>query len=366
MKIIHSDRQKGLVKILLDRPEDIWNCYNLILPGDHLESSTFRRIQTETAGGQKDSDRIRITLRLKIEAVDVDLTVGIIRCKGKNCTESPHLKLGAYHSIDLPIGQTFKLWKEEWDSVAWQQLQSFANIKDRAECAALLLEEGHANIYLLLDSSTNLLTSIGVTIPKKRRSCPSSHISKAIERFWKAVEDAVRRNLDFEVLKVLIVGGSVFVREEFFKRNAWLAGNKKILSIPSSSSIGTAGLQEILSRPQVAAQIADTRYALQSKVIGMFLATLSRTPYRAFYGNSQVHSAAESGAISHLLLTDAMLRSTEIGQRKKYVALVECVRRSGGEVYIFSSAHPTGQQLEMLCGVAAILKWEMPELEEQD
>ncbi len=36
---------------------------------------------------------------------------GVIRVKGRNLTESEHIKLGAYHSLELEMGRAFTLHK---------------------------------------------------------------------------------------------------------------------------------------------------------------------------------------------------------------------------------------------------------------
>lgn len=36
---------------------------------------------------------------------------GVIRVKGRNLTESEHIKLGAYHSLELEMGRAFTLQK---------------------------------------------------------------------------------------------------------------------------------------------------------------------------------------------------------------------------------------------------------------
>ena len=56
-------------------------------------------------------------------------------------------------------------------------------------------------------------------------------------------------------------------------------------------------------------------------------------------------------------------RSQNIGERRKWVGIVEEVKSSGGEVLIFSSIHESGKQLDQLTGVAAILKFPLPEME---
>lgn len=53
-------------------------------------------------------------------------------------------------------------------------------------------------------------------------------------------------------------------------------------------------------------------------------------------------------------------------KRKEYVSLVEEVRDSGGDVKIFSTMHVSGEQLSQLTGIAAILRFPLPELEDTD
>ena len=55
-----------------------------------------------------------------------------------------------------------------------------------------------------------------------------------------------------------------------------------------------------------------------------------------------------------------------MGERRKWVTLVEDVRKGGGEVLIFSSIHESGKQLDQLTGVAAILNFPLPELESDE
>ncbi len=53
-------------------------------------------------------------------------------------------------------------------------------------------------------------------------------------------------------------------------------------------------------------------------------------------------------------------------QRAAYAQLVEGVRESGGEALVFSGAHVSGEQLDQLSGVAAILRFPLPDLEDQE
>ena len=65
-----------------------------------------------------------------------------------------------------------------------------------------------------------------------------------------------------------------------------------------------------------------------------------------------------------LLVTDGLFRSRDILTRKKYVKLVEDVQEGAGVVHIFSSLHPSGEQLEELAGIAGICRFPLADIDE--
>jgi protein pelota len=54
-----------------------------------------------------------------------------------------------------------------------------------------------------------------------------------------------------------------------------------------------------------------------------------------------------------------------VATRKKYLKLIEKTRAAGGKTFVFSSLHTSGEQLGNLTGVAAILHYPMPDIEEE-
>ena len=91
---------------------------------------------------------------------------------------------------------------------------------------------------------------------------------------------------------------------------------------------------------------------------------LDTHPDKAYYGVGHVQKANEELAIETLLITDELFLSSDVATRKKYVVLVESVRERGGNVYVFSTMHVSGQQLQQVSGVAAILRYPLPDLDE--
>ena len=88
---------------------------------------------------------------------------------------------------------------------------------------------------------------------------------------------------------------------------------------------------------------------------------LSVDPDRACYGMAQVQAANEQLAVAELLITDTMYRATDVNERARYVALIESVREHGGRVFQFSSLHGSGEQLNLYTGVAATLRFPLPD-----
>ncbi|TXG48621.1 hypothetical protein EZV62_024496 [Acer yangbiense] len=87
-------------------------------------------------------------------------------------------------------------------------------------------------------------------------------------------------------------------------------------------------------------------------------------PTRACYGPKHVEVAHERMAVQTLLITDDLFRNADVAARKKYVNLVNSVKKSGGTAHVFSSMHVSGEQLGQLTGVAAILRFPLPDLDD--
>ncbi|CAF5134478.1 unnamed protein product, partial [Rotaria sp. Silwood1] len=67
-----------------------------------------------------------------------------------------------------------------------------------------------------------------------------------------------------------------------------------------------------------------------------------------------------------LLITDELFRNIDFTKRRRYVQLVDSVKESGGIVRLFSSMHASGERLGQLTGIAAILRFPMPDLDLND
>jgi protein pelota len=183
------------------------------------------------------------------------------------------------------------------------------------------------------------------------------------------------RNFDLDILKVILLASPGFtatsVRDHILAQATLidavpvLRAKPKFLVVHSSTG-HLHSLNEVLKSDEVKAKLADTKFARESRAVDEFYKMLSTDELRAYYGPKHVARAVEAGAVGTLLISDSLFRSQDVGERRKWVGIVEEVRKGGGEVLIFSSIHESGKQLDQLTGVAAILNFPLPEVESDD
>ncbi|XP_076184026.1 protein pelota-like [Ptiloglossa arizonensis] len=364
---------KGSVSLVPENTEDMWHAYNLIIKGDFVKCSTFRKVQMESATGSSNSFKVRTTLTICVEGIDFDTQACVLRLKGKNVEENKYVKMGAYHTLDVEQNGKFTITKTKWDSIFLDRIDTACDPTQTADVAAIVMQEGIAHICLITSNMTIVRTKIDQVIPRKRKGNVSQH-EKGLARFFENIMQGILRHINFDIVKCIILASPGFVKDQYMDymiQQAIKTDNKIILENKSkfllvhSSSGFKHSLKEILAEPAVISRISDTKAAGEVKALETFYTILQTDPSRAFYGKKHINKAIEAQAIETLLISDKLFRCQDVTLRKEYVEIVENVRDSGGDVKLFSSLHVSGEQLEQLTGIAAILRFPMPELEDE-
>ncbi|XP_032513431.2 protein pelota [Danaus plexippus] len=377
MKLVFKNVEKdgsGSIALIPEESEDMWHAYNLIAEGDSVTASTVRKVQTESSTGSSTSNRVRTTLTIRVENIDFDTQACMLRLKGRNIVENQYVKMGAYHTLDLELNRKFTLCKILWDSVALERVEMACDPAASADVAAVVMQEGLAHVCLITPSMTLVRSKIDVTIPRKRKGFVQQH-EKGLNKFYDAVMQGILRHIDFSIVKCVILASPGFVKDQCFDYimqqaiktdNKLLIDNKSKFLLVKASSGFKHSLKEVLQEPSVMNKISDTKAASEVKLLEGFYTMLQLEPAKAYYGKKHVERANEAMAIETLMISDKLFRCQDIQQRKEYVAIVDSARDNGSDVRIFSSMHVSGEQLDQLTGIAAILRFPMPELEDSD
>ncbi|XP_026828857.1 protein pelota isoform X3 [Ooceraea biroi] len=376
MKLVFKnvDRDgKGSVGLVPENTEDMWHAYNLISEGDSVSCSTFRKVQMESATGSSNSYRVRTVLTISVENIDFDTQACVLRLKGRNMEENKYVKTGAYHTLDVEQNRKFTITKANWDSISLERVDTACDPAQNADVAAAIMQEGIAHICLITSNMTIVRAKIDQVIPRKRKGNVSQH-EKGLARFYESVMQGILRHINFDLVKCVILASPGFVKDQFLDymvQQAVKSDNKVILENKSkfllvhASSGFKHSLKEVLADPAVVSRISDTKAAGEVRALEAFYTTLQTDPARAFYGKKHVQSATAAQAVETLLISDKLFRCQDIALRKEYVEIVENIKDSGGDVKLFSSLHVSGEQLDQLTGIAALLRFPMPELEDE-
>lgn len=362
----------GSVKMTPEEADDLWLAYNLIAEGDTVQAMTVRKILREAASGGRDAERVKLKLEIKVEAVDYDKEGSVLRIRGKNILENEHVKIGAFHTLEIELHRAFVLRKEVWDSLALDVLRQASDPSASADLAVVLMQEGLASIFLVGKSVTITRSRIEASIPRKHGPAVAGY-DKALTKFFENVLQAFLKHIDFKVVRCAVVASPGFTKDQFHRHLMLEAERRQLRTIIENKSRiilvhTTSGykhsLREVLDAPNVMNMIKDTKAAQEVRALKDFFTMLSNEPARACYGPKHVEVAHERMAIQTLLITDELFRNADVVTRQKYVNFVKSVKASGGTAHIFSSMHVSGEQLAQLTGIAAILRFPLPDLED--
>jgi len=377
MKILKRHLEKdgsGFIKVQPEEDEDLWHLYHLIALGDIVEATTVRKVTRESSTGSVSSEKVRLNLKIEIDNIDFDPKAGTLRLKGINQTESQHIRMGASHTLSLEAHRNVTLHKLNWDAISLKRLKDAADPSTSADAAAIVLDEGVAHVCLLKPNMVITVASINVSVPRKRRGSTTQH-EKGMQKFFEQILNAIEMNLRFDVVKAVLVASPGFIRETFL---TWLwaecikRDNKKLLEQKSKfvaihcTSGHRHALNEILATEAAINLLADTKAAEETQTMVQFDELLRNDPGRAFYGFNHCVYANEKNAIETLMITDELFRAANVQQRKKYVNFMEECKQNGAKVLIYSSLHVTGEKLQQLTGIAAILRYPLDDPDDSD
>jgi len=371
-KHIESKNGVGMVRVQCDEPEDMYHLYNLVAEGDLVQASTVRNVVKESKTGSVDKSRVRLLLKIRVERVEFDAEKCSLRLCGRNTEENENIKMGQYHTLDLELGHPFTIEKDCWDQIYLDRLKEACDPSGKAELAAVVMQEGLAHVCLITSSLTITRSRIERNVPKKRPGDTKS-AEKFSSRFFADILDAVRKNINFEVVKAVLIGSPGFIKDDFVKfmtetatrqgDTALLKQRSKIILTHATSGHKNA-IDDMLGNPELQAQLLDVKAAEEVKALQTFNHALSQDADRAAYGLKQVLHAHENLAIAELLITDKLFKSADFAARQRYVELSDGVKAGGGKVFIFSSMHVSGEQLDSYTGIAATLRFPVPDWED--
>ncbi|CCD24443.1 uncharacterized protein NDAI_0D01290 [Naumovozyma dairenensis CBS 421] len=381
LKLLKNATGGASISLLPEDKEDLFTIHQLIDKDDEIIFK--KKFTTKTAQVNEQSSTTKKTtdlarLRIKVLSNEFSLADDYLKYKGVTTTDE-----SGQSNVDIPVGKflsfvvnftyPFTIIKDEFDKYAEKLLNNACNPESKSDTAAVVLQEGIAHVCLLTPSSTILKQKIEYSMPKKKRSTDVMKFDEKTTKFYKAIYESIKKNFDISNLKLILLCSPAFYAKTLYdkilqyakeEQNKLILSNQNKFLVAHCSTGYLQGISEVLKDPLFTSKLNDTKYTQDVQILDDFLKHLDADDFKAWYGESEVVKAAEMGAINYLLITDIIMRSSDLVQRKKFQNVADVVEQNGGKVIVFSTLHESGEELDKLTGVACILKYPLPDLDE--
>lgn len=352
MRILRLDLRNDTVKLRIDDLDDLWTIYNTVQPGDLALARTMRRERLEIDNSRPDrGEKKPVYLGIRVEKVEFHRYVNAVRLIGRI---ERGIDMGSFHTLNLEPGSVFTLVRK-WKDSEISNLKEAVRESRRPLVLVVSLEEGEATLAVVRQRGIDFLDEISANIPGKRE--PGAR-DPARKRFFAEVIRTIgdvgeSRGID----NVLIVGPELTrnALKEFAEDGRQLPPGIH-LAYDTCYSPGRPGVYEALRRGSVERVIQSNRVSEELASVEELLALLAQGG-PATYGVDQVARAVSLGAVQRLLITDRFFRE----RRDRADALIRKAESYAGKHLIVSTDHEGGTKLGALGGIAAALRYALPE-----
>ncbi len=363
MKIVTKKLKTGLVVVVPEDMDDLWHLYNVILPGDQVAARTVRRVRRDLGDTSRPDkgERRRMFIRLAVEEVALHKYSNRLRVKGK-ILEGPadFVSLGSYHTINIEPGLKTEIVKERWPRPLLQRLQDAASRKGQ-RLIIIAVEEDQASIGIIDDSGIDVRVEIHGTARGKYGKYVQT--AETMNQMFAGVATQLQELLDRlpDVLRVVIVGpGSTKEKLAEYITSRIPTSQGKIL-IEHVSTGTVTGIYEALNRGVIEQIAGEIRLNREIRLMDDIMTHLGKGTGKTAYGWDEILRAVQFGAVETLLVLDKTFREAAPDQRRRMETIMRQVETKAGSIEILSAEHQAGKQLKSLGGIAALLRFSLPE-----
>ena len=156
MRVLHRDLRAGEIKLRFENPDDLWHLHNLVLPGDLVRASTYRREESKADKIRPERmEKVRVTLTIRIDKVEFQAFSDRLRLTGV-ITEG-EMDHGQHHTLNVAVDDVLTIIK------AWRP-HELRRIED-----AVAATQKPIVAFLSLDDEEALRSGVGSKVFEESR-----------------------------------------------------------------------------------------------------------------------------------------------------------------------------------------------------
>ena len=350
MEIINTDFKKGIVRLRLTDPEDVWYLSQLIETNDILTAKTTRKMKVSTAENAA-AVKKTITLTIVVEDTTITDTGTSLRAHGTTKEGTDDIPAGSYHTITLEEGLEFTLQKEQWMEFQKKKLQESAQKK--YSYLLCLFDREEALFALTKATGIEPLLTFQGDVPKK--NIPQQESKK---NFQEEIISQLHQYAERYHPERIILASPAFYKEDLLKRITTPELKSKI-TLATCSDVSITSCHELLRQPELASILKSSRVREEQKIVDEILLEISKEG-KVVYGWKNVQNALDLGAIRVLAVTtDFIQQQRQHQQGQELDNTFKIIESQQGHIHFISSDHDGGKRLNGLSGIAALLRYKI-------
>jgi len=342
MRIVEKrlKNRKGEIKLIPENLDDLWHLNHIIEKNDRVIALTKRIVESKDKNKLRaDKEKITVKLEIQVEKVKFHKFLNCLRVTGKIISG---IEDSGYHTLNITVGKEVSIVKEKWKEEQLKRIEISSKLK-RPEIIVVTIEEGEATVGIVRDWGIEEIAAV-------RRS-----YGKDLGNYRKEFFGEVLRIIKNIEAPYLVLAGPGFTKNDFFSFLKEKKLNKKII-IENTSTIGTRGFVEVVKRGVLRKITGEIRLEEEVKYMEKLIEALVKG--HAVCGLNEIFKAHQFGSIKTLLIADEFLKK----EREKWDidSFMREIEKTKGKIVIVSTDFEPGKRLLALGGIAAILRFKLP------
>ena len=359
LRILEVNRRKEFVKVIPETLDDFWHLYNIIYKGDQVYARTTREIKTDEKYARSSrGQRVPVFLGVNVENVSWDKFLGRLRVHGTVCEATENVPAGAHHTLNITVNTPLTVVKKEWVKHQLDRLKRASVTTEKPVIIVSVDDEGYA-IATTAQYGVEERTEEKIKLPGKLEA---EKRSAAFNDYFRRLVDSLRQ-VWTPLRSPIAVIGVGYVKNDFVRFLENEAGDvfRSVVDVKSVNNGGVAGIYEAFRSGVLLKTMSHMRMVEEAEVVEEILRRLGKSEANVAYGFDEIKKATGMGAVEKLILADSTLRDSSDEHRLRLEELMREVENKKGAVMVVSTEHEAGKKLTALNGLAALLRFALPQ-----
>lgn len=306
MIVKRIDASKRSVTLIPESTLDLLNIFRLVSVGDVAYSETTREVKKERADGRFDSERVPVTLGVRVEKKIVDPLIRRIGFSGRIVYESRQLDLiGKHHTIHVHVGMEIRI-DSEGNFVRLRSFSSNYLGKKARRVLCVTVDDEKVAVSEFTNMGLKTLYSRAMSAGGKLMN---SHAEDAKTKIFAEVAELLEsKAAENKDLEIVVLGSSISIDVflEFLRKEAKKI-HDKIRRTGYVSTGGEEGLREALRSGGMKDYAEDLKPVRDSLEVEEFIKRMSENPEKVAVGLSEVLEAVKLKAVEKILVSERFL-----------------------------------------------------------